>query len=100
MASRAMRTFCGIDRPWRGYARFAFRRPGARSRRGTIARWIVREQWLEAGSQHKLWLNTPLCPPRSAGEPGRIGEGLSGGTPALPAMDRERADTSVLRVLE
>src|SRR5215467_13929968 len=49
MASRAMRTFCGIDRPWRGPAPdFQFRRPGARSRRGTIARRIVGDQWLEA----------------------------------------------------
>src|SRR5215475_1213701 len=42
-------------------ARFAVRRPGARSRRGTIARWIVTEQWLAAGSQHTEWLS--LFPP-------------------------------------
>src|SRR5258705_8598256 len=57
MVSRPMRTFCGIDRPWGATARQAFRRPGARSRRGTIARWTAREQWLEAVSQHKERLN-------------------------------------------
>src|ERR1700724_3015752 len=43
MASRAIRTFCGIDRPWGPV--IPFRRPGARSSGATIARRVVMEQW-------------------------------------------------------